>query len=151
MPRVLAAAVLLFLAPTGFAAQTDVEVISGVIAELDRALVAKDAVAMDRLLADSFLGVIPSGASFAKGEYIAYHCRQGVGVQQLDSSPHPPAAIRVFGDSAVVNRRVRARFRFPDGSERQFDVQRIEILVKVNGVWLLASGQGTEVNPALRP
>lgn len=151
MKRALTAVMLSFAASAGLAAATDGDVIVKLVSDLDRALVAKDALALDRLLTDDFVGAIPSGAAFSKAEYIAHHCRPGVGLVTLDSSKHPPATIRVFGDTAVVNRRVHARLRFPDGAERQFDVQRIEVFVRADGAWALASGQGTEVNPQLRP
>ncbi len=151
MKRVLTAVMLSFVASAGLSQATEADDIVKLVADLDRALVAKDSVTLNRLLTDDFLGAIPSGAAFSKAEYIAHHCRPGVGLQALDSSKHPPATVRVFGDTAVVNRRVHARLRFPDGAEREFDVQRIEVFVGVNGAWTLASGQGTEVNPELRP
>jgi ketosteroid isomerase-like protein len=147
----LAAVVLSLVASAGLCLATEADDIANLVRDLDRAIVAKDEKALGRLLADDFVGVIPSGLSLSKSEYIAHHCRPGIGLQALDATRHPPAQVRIVGDGAVVNRRVHARLRAADGSEREFDVQRIEVFVRVDGLWRLASGQGTEVNLALRP
>ncbi|MBC8155096.1 MAG: nuclear transport factor 2 family protein [Bacteroidetes bacterium] len=118
---------------------------------MDVALTKKDSATLKTLLTDDFIGAIPSGKSFIKIDYIRYHCKSGVGLVALDEYPVEQASIRLHDKTAIVNRRVRARVKKPDGSIGEFDVQRLEVCYKEKDGWRVASGQGTEVNLAIRP
>ena len=147
-----ALALVLILSAVGASAEQPVaDAVWETVHRLDRALVAKDAAALGEILTEDFVGAIPSGRQFSKNEYIEHHCRPGVGLTAIADGDRSAATVRVFGEVAVVNRRVHVRLRTPDGSEREIEVQRIEVCVKDDGGWRVASGQGTEVNLALRP
>jgi hypothetical protein len=141
------------LLTTGFLlkAQTDKEKVWQLIVKLDHLLVLKDSAQLNPLILDDFIGTIPSGEYFGKLAYISYHCRPNLGLISLTGQNQDSASIRIFGNTAIVNRRVHAQLRLPNGSTPDFDVQRMEVCVKQNGNWFIASGQGTQVNLALRP
>lgn len=122
-----------------------------VILALDAALVKKDSSQLKKLLADDCVGSIPSGKLFTKQAYISYHCRPGAGLVDLKQYPGGEALIRTYGDVGIVNRKVHATLKRPDGSLVEFDVQRIEVCVRNNNTWQLVSGQGTEINLSRRP
>jgi len=126
-------------------AQSDKEKVWELIVQLDKAIVSKDSNRMRQILTAGFIGVIPTGEVFAKNNYISYHIRPGVGLIALTGHDINLAAIRVSPTIAIVNRRVHAKIKTPDGSEIEQDVQRIEVCIKENGRWLVASGQGTRV------
>ena len=121
------------------------------ILSLNDALVKKDSSRLKILLAEDFVGSIPSGKVFSKQEYIRYHCKPDVGLVDLKEYPKEDAIIRIYDEVAIVNRKVHAKLKRPDGSLAEFDVQRTEVCVRKSDRWQLASGQGTEVNMALRP
>jgi len=60
-------------------------------------------------------------------------------------------AIRIYDETAVINRRVHSRFKLPAGNILDYDVQRIEVFVRHNNEWLIVSGQGTQVIPVAQP
>jgi hypothetical protein len=130
------------------ATEPDVDAVLAAVRGLDAAIVAKDAAALDALLLPDFVGAVPTGASFAKADYVAYHTRAGEGLVSIEPIAEHPPGVRVFeGRFAVVNRRLAAQRRLPDGSVDSFQVQRIEALVLRDGRWRIASGQGTRVQP----
>ena len=63
-------------------------------------------------------------------------------VEDMDNT-----SIRLFGNTAVVNPKAHSQFKLPTGNVVEYDVQRIEVLVKVNDQWIMVSGQGTQVIP----
>jgi hypothetical protein len=129
----------------------DHEEIWNVLLRIDKALVQKDAAAFEQLLAADFVGAIPTGASFAKAAYISHHCNNNFGVVALAEEEMNAASIRLYHNSAVVNRRVHAHFKSPAGNLTEYDVQRIEVLLKIDHEWKLVSGQGTQVMPVNKP
>jgi hypothetical protein len=137
-----------FAAGSAGAAEPAAEAVLGAVRALDAAIVAKDAAALDALLLPDFVGAVPTGASFAKPDYIAFHTQPDEGLAAVEPIASQPATVRVFeGRFAVTNRRLAARVRAPDGSIDAFEVQRIEALVLLDGRWRIASGQGTRVQP----
>lgn len=135
----------------GTPAQTSADVLAAV-RELDRLIVNKDAGGMRALLLADFMGAVPTGRAFRRDEYIAFHCRPGEGLVSIEPDAAFEPVVRVFdGRFAVVNRRVDVRSRLPDGREVPKVVQRIEALVRVDGRWRLASGQGTAVQAPSTP
>lgn len=135
-----------FAASSAGAAEPAADTVLAAVRALDAAIVAKDAAALDTLLLPDFVGAVPTGASFAKADYIAYHTRPDVGVVSVEPIASHPAMVRVFEDRfAVTNRRLAARVRTPEGNIDAFEVQRIEALVLRDGRWRIASGQGTRV------
>jgi len=135
-------------AGTAGAAEPATDAVLAAVRALDAAIVAKDAAALGDLLVPDFVGAVPTGASYAKGEYIAFHTQPDEGLVAIEPAPSSEPAVRVFdGRFAVVNRRLAVRRRAPDGSIEAFGVQRSEALVLRDGRWRIASGQGTRVQP----
>ena len=136
----------LLIASQNLSAQTDKEKVWELILQLDNAITNKDSNKLKQILTAGFIGVIPTGEMFTKNNYISYHIKPGGGLTVLTGHDINNATIRVSPTIAIVNRRVHAKIKTPDGSENEFDVQRIEVCLKENGRWLIASGQGTRVN-----
>ena len=135
-----------FLLITSFSfSQTEKEKIYNLIVSLEKALVAKDSVKLNSILTEDFIGAIPSGDWFTKADYIKYHCRPGVGLSDLKTEPIEKTNIRMYGTTAVVNRRVSVIRTWPDGRQEDLTVQRIEVCVKQKDDWKIVSGQGTRV------
>ena len=117
------------------------------VLDLEKALVQKDAVTIDQLLTEDFIGANPAGESYTKDAYIAFHCKPGAGIVALKEKGANATAIRFYHDTAVVNRRTHAQFKLPTGDIMEYDVQRIEVLVKKDKEWKVVSGQGTKIIP----
>jgi ketosteroid isomerase-like protein len=118
------------------------------VRELDALLVRKDAAGLGRLLAEDFVGAIPTGEWFRREAYVAYHCRPDEGLTSIEIAPGTTPIVRVLDDRfAVVNRRVRVTRKAPDGREQAFAVQRIEVLSRDGDRWRIVSGQGTSAGP----
>lgn len=118
---------------------------------IDNALVKKDTAVFEQLLAPDFIGTVPTGAFFTKHAYIEHHCHNNFGITSLACDNINNCNIRFYNDTAIVNRRVHAHFKLPVGNVVEYDVQRIEVLIKSNNQWTLVSGQGTQVIPIARP
>jgi len=123
----------------------DISAIRKLVRALDRAIVARDAAGLTALLSDDFVGTTPLGQSFAKGDYIKFHCQAHAGPQEIVAGSLDASRIRIHGNCAVVNRRVQVRKSGPGGRVEVFAVQRIEVAVRCRGKWQLVSGQGTRV------
>ena len=136
-------AFMLFLSYAGYA-QGDREKVWDLVVSLDNALVKKDSVKLGTLLTDDFIGAVPTGQSYKREAYIKFHCRPHVGLASIKEKPDM-ANIRIYGNTAIVNRRVEVVRVGPDGSAKELSVQRIEVCVLLNGKWYVASGQGTEI------
>jgi hypothetical protein len=118
-----------------------------VLLRVERALVEKNATEFEQLLSADFIGATPTGASFTKTAYINHHCKPDFGIVALTGNDMNATTIRIYNDTAVVNRRVHSRFKLPTGKILDYDVQRIEVLIQQNNEWLMVSGQGTQVIP----
>ncbi|HUJ43696.1 MAG TPA: nuclear transport factor 2 family protein [Opitutaceae bacterium] len=129
--------------------EADIAAIRELVRALDRAIVARDAAGLTRILSDDFVGATPMGQSFAKGDYIEFHCHAHAGPLEIVSGPLDASRIRIHGNCAVVNRRVQVRKSGPGDRVERFAVQRIEVGVKRRGGWRLVSGQGTRVAAGL--
>ena len=127
--------------------QNEKEKVWQLIVRFDNLLVAKDSAALNSMMTDDFVGTILTGDYFKKAAYISHHCVRNAGFTALTGQDINSAYIRVYGNTAIINRRVHARIKFPDGTSPEFDMQRLEVFIRQNGNWLLASAQGTVVNP----
>ncbi|HEX5025093.1 MAG TPA: nuclear transport factor 2 family protein [Agriterribacter sp.] len=130
---------------------SDMQQIWDTLLVIDNALVQKDAAVFEKLLSADFVGAIPTGAYFKKEAYIHHHCNINFGVISLTEDHINASSIRLYNDTAVVNRRVHAHFKLPAGNIIEYDVQRIEVLVKISDRWVMVSGQGTQVMPMAQP
>ena len=73
------------------------------ILSLNDALVKKDSSRLKILLAEDFVGSIPSGKVFSKQEYIRYHCKPDVGLVELKEYPKEDAIIRIYDEVAIAS------------------------------------------------
>jgi hypothetical protein len=122
-----------------------------VLLKVEKALVEKNATEFEQLLSADFIGAAPTGQSFTKTDYINHHCQPGFGIVALTGNDINKSSIRIYHNTAVVNRRVHSTFKLPTGKILDYDVQRIEVFVQQNNEWLMASGQGTQVIPQAQP
>ncbi len=127
----------LLIASQNLSAQIDKEKVWELILQLDNAITNKDSNKLKQILTAGFIGVIPTGEMFTKNNYISYHIKPGGGLTVLTGHDINNATIRVSPTIAIVNRRVHAKIKTPDGSENEFDVQRIEVCLKKMAVGLL--------------
>jgi ketosteroid isomerase-like protein len=100
LPPVLAGASLLALVPAGATGTRDADVVAALDTEYQAAVLANDAVTMDRILADDFTLVLGNGVVHTKKELID-EARRGIPWEQqneIDDSQR----VRVWGDTAVV-------------------------------------------------
>ena len=142
---------LLLAAFTLLYSQNEKEKVWQLIVRFDNLLIAKDSAALNSMMTDDFGGVILTGDYLSKAAYISHHCVRNVGYMALTGQDINSAFIRIYGNSAIIHRRVHARIKFSDGNFSEFDVQRLEVCIRQNGNWLIASGQGTVVNPSPIP
>ena len=126
-------------------AQSVKDDVLNLVVSLDNSIVKKDSIKIKSLLSEDFIGTIPTGESFPKDLYIRFHCRRNVGLVSINGIDKSRTSIRIYGNSAIVNRRVHVSKKAPDGTMRSFDVQRIEVCIQKQGKWYIAAGQGTEV------
>ncbi len=145
MKKAFFAITVLFIAAQTTNAQSAKDEVMNLVVSLDNSIVKKDSVKIKSLLSEDFIGTIPTGESFSKDLYIRFHCRPNVGLMSINGIDKDKTSIRLYGNSAVVNRRVHVSKKGPDGSLRSFDVQRIEVCIQQKGRWYIAAGQGTEV------
>ena len=121
------------------------------LSEIDQALVKKDAKSLDRSISADFIGTTPTGEYFRKENYIEHHCRPEFGIQSLETGDSVDLNIRLFGNTALINRRVHVQFKVPAGHIQEYEVQRTEVFSRDKENWVMVSGQGTKViavNPA---
>ncbi len=135
----------LLITSQNLSAQTDKEKVWELIVQLDNAIVNKDSNRLKQILTPGFIGVIPSGEAFTKSNFISHYIKPGVSITSLTGQDINSATIRVSPTIAIVNRRVHAKVKIPDGSENGYYVQSMEVCIKENGRWFIASGQGTQV------
>jgi hypothetical protein len=107
--------------------------------------VEKDSVRLKTLITDDFRGTIPTGRTFTKEEYIRYHCLPDVGLLSLDAGNMNSASIRIYGETAIINRVVDVQRKEHDGTVADVKVQRIEVFLKEQDSWKVTAGQGTQV------
>ncbi len=84
-----------FTASLNLLAQSDKEKVWELIVQLDKAIVNKDSNKMKQILTTGFVGVIPSGETFTKINYITYHTKPGVGFTAFTGHDINTATIRV--------------------------------------------------------
>jgi hypothetical protein len=136
---------LSLLVTNSLSAQTDKEKVWNIVLQLDKSLVAKDSLALNEILTDDFVGAVPTGMSYSKRNYIRFHCQAKGGLVSIKSGEMQDATIRFYGNTSIINRRVAAQRKGPEGQVADLTVQRIEVCVKEKGKWIIAGGQGTQV------
>ncbi|WP_188316870.1 YybH family protein [Solihabitans fulvus] len=113
------------------------------------ALVAADAAALGKLLADDFLLVgIADGATVGRTDLLGAVSAGAVRFPAIQSFPDE-AVVRRVGDVGIVVGRTRMNFADPEGGEFASDSRYTHVfaLDPATG-WRLLSAQGTEIKPA---
>lgn len=146
MKKVIFVIIVLLIALQFGNAQSVKDDVLNLVVSLDNSIVKKDSIKIKSLLNEDFIGTIPTGESFPKNLYIRFHCRPNVGLVSINGIDKAKTSVRLYGNSAIVNRRVHVSKKATDGTMRSFDVQRIEVCIQKQGKWYIAAGQGTEVN-----
>jgi hypothetical protein len=150
MQRIILFLFLLTLSASLYA-QSDKKKVWNLVVQLEQSLVAKDSAGLHKLLRPDFVGATPMGWVYRKEEYIWFHCRPGIGLMNLQTGTMDNAIIRIYGNTAIVNRPVKVQRKEADGKLVDVTIQRIEVLIKENGEWLLASGQGSQLSNLPKP
>ena len=65
--------------------------------------------------------------SYPKKEYSSFLCRAGVGLMKINTGDMNAATIRIYDNSAIVNRRVPVQRKDATGKIEDETVQRIEV------------------------
>jgi len=123
----------------------DDDAVAALVAARSAALVAGDAEAMARILADDFTYTNASGDTCDRDGYLAGYVTSPELVWQSQDSTGP--LVRVYGDTAVVTLDVsdRATWRGePFGGE----YRSLYVYVRRDGVWRCVAGQTTSRSPA---
>lgn len=96
-----------------------------------KAYVQRDAVLLDRILADDFVVVDADGAAATKMQEMADFKSSSV---KYESSNYDDATVRVYGDTAIVSGRGTVKGR---GKTQAFHMQyrSTNVFVKRNGRW----------------
>src|SRR5664279_5087781 len=143
MKKAIFAITVLFIITQISNAQSAKDEVLNLVVSLDNSIVKKDSLKIKSLLSEDFIGTIPTGESFPKNLYIRFHCRPNVGLVSINGIDKAKTSVRLYGNSAIVNRRVHVSKKAPDGSLRSFDVQRIEVCIQQKGRCYIASCQCT--------
>jgi hypothetical protein len=136
--------ILLFALPT-IAQQTGKQSVINLLKQMDKAVAGKDSVTLKKILADDFVGSIPNGQSFNKKNYITFYCNPQSKVRELKEEPATNWNVRLFGNTAVVNRTVTSLVKTTSNKPAEVHLQRLEVCVKIKDKWLITAQQGTEV------
>ena len=144
------AAIIVALGPlavgqTKSARRTQTENVVEGIRRLDQeriqAQIHADAAALDRIYADDFIGIGPSGTVRTKPQVLADYTSHDLNFQSITTDE---VRIRVYGNTAVVVGRWRAR---GENAGRSFDYQArfVSVWVRRDGEWRMVSDQSTPI------
>ena len=115
------------------------------IKQYDKALTKKDSVTLKKIFTDDFIGSIPNGQSFDKKSYISYHCSPTSRVRELKEEATNSWNIKIVKDCAIVNRFVTYFAKTGAKKQVEIKIKKLEVCLKINKKWIMASVQGTEV------
>jgi len=117
------------------------EELTRIEAALPEAVLRRDTAALERVLADDFLGVNPVGKDLTRADVIAQITSPEA---QWESLRHEDIRVRVFGDCAVVTARsvVKARHQGREASGR---FRYLRVWVRRQGRWQAVAAQSTSI------
>lgn len=110
-------------------------------AAFDRAIVARDAVAYERILADDFILTGADGTVSDKKVEIA---KVRSGDLTFESGKSDDVRVKVYGNTAVVTGRFTAKGKNA-GRDFTFVERYTAVFVKRNGRWQMVAEQATEI------
>lgn len=112
------------------------------------AAVKRDTAAMERLLADDFVGVSPNGEYATKSQLITdfktplpENAGELLGIDINDSK------VRMYGDTAVMNAKVTFRGQSAAGQKGSYDQIYTMVAVKKKGQWQIAATHVSTIPP----
>jgi len=105
-----------------------------------KAVVAADFAALEKIFADDLTYTHSSGVTETKTEYIG-KLRSGTKYEAID---YNSVAVRVYGDTAIVNAKARFKVTTPAGGIDS-NLVMLHVWVKSDGGWKLAAHQSTRL------
>ena len=125
------------------AAPSSPEAVEKEITELEQkwvaAIIAKDAPALDGLLAADFNGTSPTGVTFPKADAIE-DLKSGTYV--VESMALDELSVNVYGDTAVVFTSQQEKSKY-DGKENSGHYHFTNVWVKRDGKWQVVASHGS--------
>jgi ketosteroid isomerase-like protein len=107
-----------------------------------QAALKKDAGAMDRIIADDWIGVAFNGTTLTKAE-VLNDLKSGASASQAIELG--PLKVRVYGDTAIVNGSSTEKSTW-QGKDSSGHYVLVDVFVNRNGRWQLVSSQATKTN-----
>jgi type II secretory pathway pseudopilin PulG len=98
------------------------------------ALLRNDTTALDRLIADSFLGTLDDGRTVRKPEQLAAN---RPGDRKVESWNQTDLVVRLYGETAVVTGLAAVKDRFRSEGAREFTFRFTHVWTKLDGRWQL--------------
>ncbi len=115
-------------------------------AEYAKAFVKRDAAAMEKLLADNFIQILPNGSSLVKADYINnYKAPLPANSGTLDMPELSSPKVNMFGDTAIMTARVSTRSQDAAGKTVNEDFLYTMTAIENNGRWQIAGLQSIEI------
>jgi ketosteroid isomerase-like protein len=117
--------------------------IEGLESEWRQAIIQNNAAVFERLLADDYLGITPSGMLETKADALALRRSGSVKISQLDPSQ---MKVRVYGDTAVVTSRAEVT-----GTSGDLDIsgeyRYTRVYNRRSGQWKIVSFEANRISP----
>ena len=107
-----------------------------------QAALKKDAGAMDRIIADDWIGIAFDGTALTKGA-VLNDLRSGTTVSHTIELG--PLKVRVYGDTAIVNGSSTEKSTW-QGKDTSGHYMLVDVFVNRNGRWQVVSSQVTKTN-----
>jgi uncharacterized protein (TIGR02246 family) len=105
-----------------------------------QAALKKDAAAMERIIADDWVGVAFNGTTLTKAEVLN---DLKSGTTASETIELGPLKVRVFGDTAIVNGSATEKSTW-QGKDSSGHYVLVDVFVKRNGRWQVVSSQATK-------
>ncbi|HLG95503.1 MAG TPA: nuclear transport factor 2 family protein [Bryobacteraceae bacterium] len=124
------------------AQDANVEAVRKSARELERALIAADSSALEKLLTGDFIRTPPGGGDTNKSQYIELVSSgrlKYVAFQNLEEK------FRAYTNTVLLNQVSDLRYRSGEGPERVMRLKLIWVWVKQDGQWRVAAVQGNQV------
>jgi ketosteroid isomerase-like protein len=140
MKQLLFALVLfLVIAPAAWAQNADEKALLKLENDWDTAWVKRDAKFLEQLYASEFYGIVSSGKTYNRAEYL----KADLSTADVDRSfTLSDLRVHIYGQVGVVHGRNLVRYK-EDGKVSEHDVLFTDVYVKRDGRWQCVSTQST--------
>ena len=108
------------------------------------AMLARDAAALRRLLADDLTYTHSTGRTQTKAEFIRQYTETDERYTRFDRSD---VKIRAYGDSAVVTGTAKMALQGGAAGERSFEIRFIDVWARRSGRWQMVAWHSTRLVP----